>query len=190
MRLTTCAIASLAITLAACGSSPDDDPMTPASQSTSPSATPPPAAPVALDRMTLEKSILDNYGGEGKVGYLSSEFDLDGDGTPEVLAYIGGPYWCGTGGCPLVVAKRDGDNLTQVLKTSVTQLPIGVLDSSTNGWRDLWVTTAGGGQLTGRRKLMYDGESYPTNPTAPPAEELKILDAQVLIEQGDLNWLN
>ncbi|MGX7895801.1 hypothetical protein [Tsuneonella sp. HG222] len=179
--------ALLALPLAACGSSPDDDPMTPASENER-SASASDAGP--LPRELLEQWILANYATYGKLGYLSSEYDLDGDGKPEVLAYIGGTTLCGTGGCALVVAKREGEALTKVLQTSVTRLPVGVLDSSTNGWRDLWVSTAGGGELSGRRILRYDGDNYPSNPTVPPAEELKVLDAQILIEDTELDWLN
>ena len=86
----------------------------------------------------------------------------------------------------ILAAHPAGTTLTEIARTTVTQLPVGVLDTSSNGWRDLGVTTAGGGELTGRRKLKHDGTGYPTNPTVPPAEELDILDVQILIDQGDL----
>ena len=186
MRSTIFATTFLALALSACGSGPDSDPTTPASESTSAANAPSPAETAARDRENLEKWILAQFPGMGSIGYQSSEFDLDGDGTPEVLAYVGGPSMCGSGGCQLLVLRRTGTTLTEIARTTVTQLPVGVLDTSSNGWRDLWVTTAGGGELTGRRKLKHDGTGYPTNPTVPPAEELDILDVQILIDQGDL----
>ncbi|WP_305095564.1 hypothetical protein [Croceibacterium aestuarii] len=182
--------AVVALTLSGCGNSPDDDPMTPASQNSqiTPAAKTPDGT-VPRDA-ALESWLKARYGKSGRLGYRSSEFDLDGDGKPEILVYVGGPSLCGSGGCSLVVLKREGDRFTPVVQTTVTQLPVGVLDSSSNGWRDLWVSVAGGGELGGRRKLPFDGESYATNPTVPPSEEIRILDTQILIPDGDLIWLD
>lgn len=174
-----------AFTLAACGG-PDDDPMTPASESSPDGEGADTADRTALPEAALEAWIRDAFPSERRLGYRSSEFDLDGDGSPEVLAYVGGPDLCGSGGCSLVVLKRDGRDFTEVVRTIHTKLPLGVLDSESNGWADLWVSTAGGGDLTGRRILKFDGASYPSDPTVPPAEKLDILDTQVLIEDGDL----
>ncbi|MXO59359.1 hypothetical protein GRI89_07370 [Altererythrobacter salegens] len=188
MRYLIATMAALA--LGACGSKPDDDPMTPASQSTGvavPDGTP--TGTVPHDGV-LEAWLKSTYGEYGRVGYRSSEFDLDGDGKPELLIYVGGPGTCGSGGCSLVVLKREGDRFTPITETSVTRLPLGVMNTSSNGWRDLWVSIAGGGELGGRRALKFDGKGYPTNPTVPPAEEIRILDTQVLIEDGDLIWLD
>jgi len=68
---------------------------------------------------------------------------------------------------------------------SVVQRPVGVLDSSTNGWRDLAVSVSGGGNPGGTMKLMFDGKAYPSNPTVAPAEPVDSLGT-VLIGQGPL----
>jgi hypothetical protein len=99
----------------------------------------------------------------GKLQYATAETDLDGDGTPEVLVYLGGPMFCGTGGCNLVVLKRQDGDLIQVSETSVVQLPVGVLDSKSHGWRDLAVTVSGGGMAEGVSRLRFSGRGYPTN---------------------------
>lgn len=181
-RLSLWALA--AFMLAACGG-PDDDPMTPASESTARAEDGRTAREATLRKAALEAWIRDAFQSERPLGYRASEFDLDGDGRPELLVYVGGPGLCGSGGCRLVVLKRDGRNFTEVVRTTRTKLPLGVLDSESNGWADLWVSTSGG-ELSGRRILKFDGASYPSDPTAPPAEKLDILDAQVLIENGDL----
>ncbi|KHK89334.1 hypothetical protein [Novosphingobium malaysiense] len=115
--------------------------------------------------------IASNYKDMGKLLYATADTDLDGDGTPEVLAYVGGPMMCGTGGCNLVVLKREGGDLRKVSELSVVQLPVGVLDSKSNGWRDLAVTIAGGGVAEHAVRLQYDGKGYPRNPTVAPAQE-------------------
>ena len=99
----------------------------------------------------------------GKLQYATAETDLDGDGTPEVLVYLGGPMFCGTGGCNLAVLKRQDGDLVQVSETSVVQLPVGVLDSKSHGWRDLAVTVSGGGMAEGISRLRLSGRGYPTN---------------------------
>lgn len=186
-RLLGGALAVLIVT--GCGG-PDDDPMTPASESTAPAADDgTPDGTVPRDAV-LESYLKAEYGEYGRVGYRAAESDLDGDGKPEVLAFVGGPMLCGTGGCSLVVLKREGDAFTKVTETSVTQLPLGQLDSQSNGWADLWVTIAGGGELTGRRMLRFDGTSYPSNPTVAPAEQVETLDPLVLIPDGELIWLD
>jgi hypothetical protein len=95
------------------------------------------------------------------VGYA----DLDGDGVDEAIAYLSGPYWCGSGGCGAYVLKAAGDTYQVVTETSVTQLPIGVLPTSSNGWRDLYVSVSGGGMAAGTVALKFDGKTYPDNPT-------------------------
>lgn len=127
------------------------------------------------DEAVLQQSVASwitaNYPDMGKLLYASAESDLDGDGTPEVLAYVGGPMMCGTGGCNLVVLKREGGDLRKISELSVVQLPVGVLESKSNGWRDLALTIAGGGVAEHTVRLQFDGKGYPRNPTVAPAQE-------------------
>ncbi len=56
---------------------------------------------------------------------------------------------------------------------TITRPPIRVLNSKSNGWHDLsaWV---GGGGITHpyEAKLPFNGESYPSNPSVPPAAKI------------------
>ena len=126
------------------------------------------------DEAVLQQSVASwitaNYPDMGKLLYASAESDLDGDDTAEVLAYVGGPMMCGTGGCNLVVLKREGGDLRKISELSVVQLPVGVLDSKSNGWRDLAVTIAGGGVAEHTVRLQFDGKGYPRNPTVAAQE--------------------
>ncbi|MAC57699.1 MAG: hypothetical protein CMH85_05375 [Novosphingobium sp.] len=144
-----------------------------------PSGEPSSLSSAQSDEAVLQQSvsgwITANYEDMGKLLYASAESDLDGDGTPEVLAYVGGPMMCGTGGCNLVVLKREGGDLRKISELSVVQLPVGVLDSKSNGWRDLAVTIAGGGVAEHTVRLQFDGKGYPRNPTIAPAQETDTL---------------
>lgn len=125
----------------------------------------------------------------GSLLYARADYDLDGDGTKEVLAYVGGPMLCGSGGCDLVVLKDKQGKLTKVGELSVVQLPVGVLDSKTNGWRDLAVSVSGGGSPGGIMRVPFDGSAYASNPTVSPAEPVDSLGKQ-LIAQEPLKPLN
>lgn len=96
---------------------------------------------------------------------LSAATDLNSDGSPEWIYYALDGSLCGTGGCPMVVVAREGSDFRIVAQTTVTQLPIRRLSSTSNGWSDLSVAISGGGAETRQAKLSYDGEQYPSNPT-------------------------
>ena len=97
--------------------------------------------------------------------------DLDADGKDEAIAYVTGPYWCGSGGCNAHILTPDGDSWREVGNTTVSSLPIGVLDSQSNGWKDLAISFAGGGIPAGIGQMQFDGAKYPRNPTTVPEAE-------------------
>lgn len=92
-------------------------------------------------------------------------FNLDGQGGDETIVLLVGPYWCGSGGCDALVLRDTGAGYDIVMQSSVTSAPIGVLATSTNGWRDLFVQVGGGGLPAGAVAMRYDGTGYPSNPT-------------------------
>ena len=99
--------------------------------------------------------------------------DLDGDGVAEVVAYLRGPGWCGSGGCNAYVLARDGDEYVVRMASTVTRLPIGLLESWSHGWRDLFVWVGGGGGPSGCVAMRYNGAAYPSNPTVLPVEYIE-----------------
>lgn len=158
-----------------------------------PSATDAAAGPATVTPVTAESWLVDHFapdmrGDTGALLYARAETDLDGDGKNEVLAYVGGPLMCGTGGCNLVVLKRDGAGFRQVGDLSVVQLPVGVLPTKTNGWRDLAVTVSGGGVPGGVMRVPFEGASYASNPTAGAAEPADSI-GEVLIRDEPLKPL-
>jgi hypothetical protein len=106
--------------------------------------------------------------------YAAALVDLKDDGKQEAIVYFIGANWCGSGGCSCLILAPDGSSYDVITQTSVTQLPIRVLLTKTNGWHDLAVGVAGGGIQPGyEARLRFDGGTYPSNPTVPPAQELR-----------------
>ena len=120
----------------------------------------------------------------GQQQYAAAETDLDGDGTPEVLVYLGGPMFCGTGGCNLAVLEREGGDLIQVSETSVVQLPVGVLDSKSHGWRDLAVSVSGGGMTEGISRLRFTGSRYPGNASVEVSADAAPISKPLITEDA------
>jgi hypothetical protein len=181
------ALAALALPLVLAGCKPDA-PEPAASDAAGAEQAP---SPVSVEEWLRANELGDDAAGgpfEGAL-YAKAETDLDGDGVDEVLVYVGGPMFCGSGGCNLLVLKRGSGGFAAVGDLSVVQRPVGVLDSSTNGWRDLAVSVSGGGNPGGTMKLMFDGKAYPSNPTVAPAEPVDSLGT-VLIGQGPLKPLD
>lgn len=148
-------------------------------------------APAAADAVAdrLKAWVKREYADMELLMLKSGRADLDGDGRNEVLAYVGGPMVCGTGGCNLVVLKDDGKAFAKVGNISVSQMPVGVLESRTNGWRDLAVTTYGGGAKERIMKVPFDGRKYAQNPTVAPASEVETIGTEVIAE-GELERLD
>ncbi|WP_207093402.1 hypothetical protein [Novosphingobium sp. PY1] len=139
--------------------------------------------PVTVESWLEESAAKDLGGQTDSLQYARAEADLDGDGVDEVLAYVGGPMMCGTGGCNLVVLKRDGEGYRQVGDLSVVQLPVGVLSSKTNGWKDLAVSVSGGGRPGGIMRVPFDGKAYARNPTVSPAEPVDSIGKELIADK-------
>lgn len=111
---------------------------------------------------------------DGPTRYSSVFADLKGDGSKQTIVYITGRGWCGSGGCVMLILDSDGASYKLVTQTTVTRLPVRILSSKSNSWHDLSVVVAGGGIQPGYEALLsFDGKTYPTNPTVPPARPLK-----------------
>lgn len=103
--------------------------------------------------------------------YSLAMADLDADGVPEALVYVSGERWCGSGGCHLIVLDREGRSWREVTSLTITWPPIRLLETRTNGWRDIGVSVSGGGIRPRYEALLrFDGRSYPSNPSVSPAQ--------------------
>ncbi len=160
--------------LAACGS----DKPAPAPAAQPPAA---PAQPAPLTEADVATAVTAALGDDFDARYFDARVDLNGDGRDEVLAYVAGPMICGTGGCPLYVFTPGASGYGLVAQMSVVHVPVRVASASTNGWRDLVVAIAGGGIPAGNAVLKFDGKTYPSNPTVPPAEPAASLEGTEIL---------
>jgi uncharacterized protein YecT (DUF1311 family) len=116
--------------------------------------------------------------------FFSTMIDLRPGEKGQAIVYLIGNEWCGTGGCTTLVLAQDGSGWKLVTKITVTRPPIRVLGSVSNGWRDISVGVRGeGGNSPGYfAELRFDGKSYPTNPSIPPAAPLaEDVEGQVVV---------
>jgi hypothetical protein len=105
--------------------------------------------------------------------YAVAFADLNGDGEDEVIVYLMGNKWCGSGGCSMLILAPRGSGFRLITQTTITQLPIRVLSTKTGGWHDLGVWVRGGGIQSGyEARLRFNGTKYPGNPSTPPAQRL------------------
>jgi hypothetical protein len=124
------------------------------------------------------RRFLQNYAGGSDPGikatrYFAAFVHLRDDSTQQVIVYLIGRAWCGTGGCLTLILVPKDSSYTIITEMSVVQPPIRVLDTKSNGWHDLGVWVQGGGIQRGyEARLSFNGNEYPDNPTVPPAQPL------------------
>jgi heat shock protein HslJ len=109
----------------------------------------------------VRRSHVDTGGSPTRARYVYAPVDLDGDGRPEVFVYLMGPFFCGTGGCNLLLLRptpRGGYALVSDFPTS--RVPIFVSERRTRGWRDLWRLQSGGGAPATYVRQVFDGRRY------------------------------
>jgi hypothetical protein len=116
------------------------------------------------------QSYLRDSDGDKTTRYFPVPVDLQDDGTQEIVVYLTGQMWCGSGGCRTLVLAPAGSSYSVVTRITITRPPIRVLNTKSNGWHDLGVWVQGGGIQPGyEAELPFDGKSYPSNPSIPPA---------------------
>jgi hypothetical protein len=105
--------------------------------------------------------------------YAAGFVDLNGDGTPEAIVHLMGRAWCGSGGCTTLILVLSNGRWEIVTKITITRPPIRVLKERSNGWLNIGIWVRGGGvQAAYEAELRYNGKTYPTNPSTPPARRI------------------
>lgn len=84
------------------------------------------------------------------------KIDLNNDGNEEVFVNFMTPYFCGTGGCTVLLLNS---NIELITRFSPVQ-SVYVEETMKNEWKNLWSNT--GGEW---RELVYENGTYPSNPT-------------------------
>ena len=125
-------------------------------------ATPDPVIEAAILRAfpSYTRSVAEMAGGVGKGRYVYGRADLNGDGREEVLVYLMGSIFCGTGGCTMLLLTPGPDDYTLVSDFTITRPPVIVAPTAGAGWRDLWRLESGGGMAATYVRHRYDGTRY------------------------------
>jgi hypothetical protein len=106
------------------------------------------------------------------------------------LAYLTGSFWCGSGGCNLLILRENETGIELVGEVSIARPPIRLLATQSNGLPDIGVHVAGGGEVEGYEALLaFDGTSYPGNPSVPPARRVDYAEGTVLIGEDETGEL-
>jgi hypothetical protein len=85
------------------------------------------------------------------------QIDMNNDGELEVFVNFITSYFCGTGGCTILLLDN---HLKPITKFTVTRTPLFAEQTMKNGWRILLTTSRG--EL---KELVYENGSYPPNPS-------------------------
>ena len=105
--------------------------------------------------------------------YLSAFVELNNNGKQDIIVYLTGQDWCGSGGCTTLVLEAEQSSYKVIARITITRPPIRVLTRESKGWHDLGVWVQGGGIRRGyEADLSFDGQTYPSNPSTLPAQRL------------------
>ncbi|MBS7670429.1 hypothetical protein [Croceicoccus gelatinilyticus] len=173
-----------AIALSACGAPAEE--AEPAAQDAADEMAAPTVPPPSDAEEDIRHFLLQEYPDATSISYDFAWSDLNGDGEDEAIVYLGGPYFCGTGGCNLLVLTPAGPMWRKVGDVSVSRTPVSVLETSTSGWRDLTVAVSGGGGSSGTMILKFDGENYPSNASTAPEAPADAKGEELLPEMLNL----
>lgn len=103
--------------------------------------------------------------------------DLNGDGKDEYFVNFLSPYFCGTGGCTVLLLDHESNVIT---KFTVMNNPIYVEQAKNNGWSDILVFSEG--EL---KEMKYENGKYPSNPSVLPKAPYDAPSASAVIMFDD-----
>ncbi|PTL81579.1 hypothetical protein DAT35_21710 [Vitiosangium sp. GDMCC 1.1324] len=108
--------------------------------------------------------------------YSYDTFDLNNDGRKEIFVILISSYFCGSGGCTLLILNPDFTLNSRM--TLVKDLPLQASSHTTHGWRDLVI------QSRGDHLMKYNGKKYPSNPSTQPKVKLADVPGKQPILEG------
>jgi hypothetical protein len=128
------------------------------------------------------------YGGLGEVRYVEAATDLSGDGKPEIIVYVMGPYACGQAGCSTHVFTPIGaDAYRQVGRVTISNPPIRASSRTSHGWKNLVVRVSDDGAAAHDAELEFNGTRYPDDPSLAAALAVEPAGEETLI-RGDIRF--
>jgi hypothetical protein len=141
---------------------------------------------IALKRFLQRELTAPRFGTDITTRFSSAIIKSNGFTQEEIVVYISGRSWCGTGGCRLWIIEPDGTSFKVIGEMTIVHLPIRVLHSKSNGHFDIGVWVEGGGIQPGYEALLqFDGKAYPDNPSVAPARQhTEKVAGKVVIARG------
>lgn len=129
----------------------------------------------------LESYIVKQGANPKETQYRIVEIDLNGDKKKDALVLFQDSYWCGSGGCSMLVFTNRNDDFKIVSAISLVRDPVIVSETKTKNWRDIIVHVSGGGGESKNVALKFNGFTYPTNPSLlkPLASNAKVQGTEV-----------
>lgn len=107
----------------------------------------------------------------GKARYVTVRKDLNADGADEIFVYLMGPYFCGSGGCTLLIFDQGVDGYSLLANIATSSPPVIVATSTTNGYADVWRMQSGGGAPAEYVQHVFNDGKY-VEQSRRPAEEI------------------
>jgi hypothetical protein len=110
----------------------------------------------AMYKDDLARDLIDSFSRR----FIFFTYDLNDDGVTEIFVGLTGPYFCGSGGCTILLLNNKAGAITQF---TVTDYPVIIADTKSNGWKDLVLMSRGKNHL-----VKFNGKAYPSNPSVQP----------------------
>jgi heat shock protein HslJ len=130
------------------------------------------------------KAAVDAAGSVGRARYVTGRVDLNADGKDEVFVYLLGSFFCGTGGCNMLLFTDNKGEYILINKFLLTRLPLYISVEKTRGWRNIAWKQSGGGAPMSYVAQVFNGKKYVQGNRLPGDKEPSGLKYMV----GELNF--
>ena len=112
----------------------------------------------------LDKAV-HSFADDPNAGYRYVLADLNADGIADALVLMRDHYWCGSGGCTMLIFEGTAEGFRFISRSTITREPIYLSQETSHGWRTLIVSVGGGGGKSGESVMRFNGREYPLNPS-------------------------
>jgi heat shock protein HslJ len=133
------------------------------------------------------RQAFDLAGAAGRGRYVYGRVDLNGDGRDEVFVYLLGSFFCGSGGCNLLLFTPARNGYTLVNEFTISRLPVIVSPRTTTGWHDVFRLESGGGAKASYVRHAFDGRQYVERgrtPAVQPPEGKRYLAGELAFDKA------